>query len=77
VSTEPVTVWVIRLWEEQAPEGEEPLEWLLLTSVPTTALEQAWSAWTGTGVAGVWRTITTASKVAVALKNGNCKRLTP
>jgi Transposase DNA-binding/Transposase DDE domain len=41
-SKEPLTVWVIRVWEEQAPEGEEPLEWLLLTSVPTTTLEQAW-----------------------------------
>lgn len=41
-SREPLTVWVIRVWEEQAPEGEEPLEWLLLTSVPTTTLEQAW-----------------------------------
>lgn len=39
---EPIDVWVIRVWEEQAPEGEEPLEWLLLTSVPTTTLEQAW-----------------------------------
>jgi hypothetical protein len=41
-SKEPLTVWVIRVWEEQAPEGEEPLEWVLLTSVPTTTLEQAW-----------------------------------
>jgi Transposase DNA-binding/Transposase DDE domain len=39
---DPVTVWVIRVWEEQTPEGEEPLEWILLTSVPTTTLEQAW-----------------------------------
>src|SRR5436309_3813777 len=39
---DPVTVWVIRVWEEQAPEGVEPLEWILLTSVPTTTLEQAW-----------------------------------
>ena len=39
---EPLTVWVIRVWEEEAPEGEEPLEWVLLTSVPTTTLEQAW-----------------------------------
>jgi hypothetical protein len=37
-----VTVWVIRVWEEQAPDGEEPLEWILLTSVPTTTLEQTW-----------------------------------
>ena len=35
-------MWVIRVWEEQAPEGEEPLEWVLLTSVPTTTLEHAW-----------------------------------
>jgi len=39
---EPLTVWVIRVWEEQAPEGEEPLEWLLMTSVPTSTLAQAW-----------------------------------
>src|SRR6266704_6290034 len=39
---EPLTGWVLRVWEEQAPEGEEPLEWVLLTSVPTTTLEQAW-----------------------------------
>jgi hypothetical protein len=41
-SKEPLTVWIIRVWEEQAPEGEEPLEWILVTSVPTTTLEQAW-----------------------------------
>jgi len=41
-SKEPVTVWVMRVWEEQAPQGEEPLEWILLTSVPTTTREQAW-----------------------------------
>lgn len=41
-SKEPLTIRVIRVWKEQAPEGEEKLEWLLLTSVPTTTLEQAW-----------------------------------
>jgi hypothetical protein len=41
-SKEPLTVWVMRVWEEQAPEGEEPLEWLLMTSVPTSTLAQAW-----------------------------------
>jgi hypothetical protein len=39
---DPLTVWVIRVWEETAPEGEEPLEWILVTSVPTMTLEQAW-----------------------------------
>src|SRR5947209_12724687 len=41
-SKEPLTVWVMRVWEEQARDAEEPLEWVLLTSVPTTTLEQAW-----------------------------------
>lgn len=41
-SKQPLTVGVIRVWEEKAPEGEEPLEWVLLTSVPTTTLDQAW-----------------------------------
>src|SRR6266581_2418132 len=31
-SKEPLTVWGVRVWEEQAPEGEEPLEWILVTS---------------------------------------------
>ena len=35
-------MWVIRVWEEQARDAEEPLEWLRLPSVPTTTLEQAW-----------------------------------
>jgi Transposase DDE domain len=39
---DPVTVWVMRVWEEQARDAEEPLEWMLLTSVPTITLEQAW-----------------------------------
>jgi hypothetical protein len=49
-----VTVWVIRVWEEQAPEGEEPLEWIVLTSVPTTSLEQAWERadWYGYRLSG-------------------------
>jgi hypothetical protein len=39
---EPLEMWAIRVWEEHTPAGEEPLEWILLTSVPTTTLEQAW-----------------------------------
>jgi hypothetical protein len=37
----PLPVWVIRVWEEGAPEGEEPLEWILLTSLVCTTCEQA------------------------------------
>ena len=44
VSKQPMTVWVIRVWEEQAPEGEEPLEWVLLTSVPSMTLLEAWES---------------------------------
>lgn len=40
--TAPLPLWAIRVWEEQPPVGEEPLEWLLLTSVPTSSLEDAW-----------------------------------
>ncbi|EFH80062.1 IS4 family transposase [Ktedonobacter racemifer] len=38
----PLPVWVIRVWEEGAPKGEEPLEWILLTSLVGTTCEQAW-----------------------------------
>jgi len=41
-SKDSIPVWGIRVWEEKAPDGEEPLEWILLTSVPTITLEQAW-----------------------------------
>jgi hypothetical protein len=41
-SREPLSLWAIRVWEEQTPEGEEPVEWILLTSVETTSLHQAW-----------------------------------
>lgn len=39
---ESVKLWAVRVWEEHTPVGEEPLEWILLTSVPTLTLEQAW-----------------------------------
>ena len=35
-------VWVVRVWEVDAPEGVEPLEWVLLTSLPVQGVEQAW-----------------------------------
>jgi len=38
----PLMVWVVRVWEPEPPEGVEPLEWILLTSVPTQTVEQAW-----------------------------------
>jgi hypothetical protein len=38
----PLVVWVVRVWEPQPPEDVEPLEWVLLTSVPIQTVEQAW-----------------------------------
>ena len=35
-------VWVVRVWELDAPEGVEPLEWVLLTSLPVESVAQAW-----------------------------------
>lgn len=39
---EPLSLWAVRVWEEESPEGEAPLEWILLTSVPTRTLQEAW-----------------------------------
>lgn len=39
---EPLPVWVVRVWEIDAPaDVEEPLEWILLTNVPTTSAADA------------------------------------
>lgn len=40
--TDPLNLWALRVWEEDTPAGEEALEWILLTSVPTMTLDQAW-----------------------------------
>ncbi len=37
----PLLVWVVHVWEPDPPAGVEPLEWVLLTSVPTHSREQA------------------------------------
>jgi hypothetical protein len=37
-----VEAWVVRVWEPEPPKGQEPLEWVLLTSVPVESVEQAW-----------------------------------
>lgn len=43
----PIVVYAVRVWEPEPPEGVEGLAWLLLTSVPTQSVEQAWErvAW--------------------------------
>lgn len=34
-----ILAWVIHIWEPEPPPGEEPVEWLLLCSLPTTTLD--------------------------------------
>jgi hypothetical protein len=38
----PIAAWVIRVWEPEPPQGVEPVEWVLITSVPTITPEAAW-----------------------------------
>jgi hypothetical protein len=39
----PLQVWLIRVWEPNPPpDVSEPLEWILITSVPTTTVAAAW-----------------------------------
>lgn len=40
-ATQPLTLWVVRAWEPDAPAGAEPVEWVLLTSLPVEALADA------------------------------------
>lgn len=41
-----ITAWVIRVWEVDAPADAEPIEWILVTSVPTETVadvkERVW-----------------------------------
>ena len=40
---ESLSVWGVRVWEPEPPAGEdEPLEWILLTSVMTRIVDEAW-----------------------------------
>lgn len=41
-SADPLPVWMVRVWETTAPEGQEALEWSLLTSLETQTPGQAW-----------------------------------
>jgi hypothetical protein len=38
----PLDLWVVRVWEPLPPAGVEPLEWILLTSIPVQTLADAW-----------------------------------
>jgi hypothetical protein len=38
----PLRVWALRVWEPSPPEGQEALEWSLLTDVAVATAEDAW-----------------------------------
>lgn len=38
----PLTVWLLRVWEPQPPAGAEPIEWILLSSLPLRTLTDAY-----------------------------------
>jgi hypothetical protein len=35
-----IAAWVIRIWEADPPAGVEPLEWVLICSLPTRTLDE-------------------------------------
>jgi hypothetical protein len=37
----PLLLWAVRVWEPNPPQGEDPLEWMLLTNVPVTNVAAA------------------------------------
>lgn len=37
-----ITAWVLHVWEPQPPTETEPLEWLLITTLPVQKAEEAW-----------------------------------
>jgi hypothetical protein len=41
-SMTPLSASLVRVWEPEPPEGVEPLEWILVTSMTVTTAEDAW-----------------------------------
>lgn len=37
-----MTAWVVRVWEPQPPDGQEPLEWVVVTALPMRSASDAW-----------------------------------
>ena len=42
LSPAPIAMWVVYAAEVDAPKGVEPIEWILLTSLPVESFEDAW-----------------------------------
>jgi hypothetical protein len=39
---QPLSLWIVRVWEPKPPEGVEPLEWFLLTNHRVVTFAHAW-----------------------------------
>lgn len=39
---DPLPLYVVRVWESNPPQGEKPIEWVLLTNEPVLTEEDAW-----------------------------------
>ena len=37
-----LAAWIVRIWEPSPPQGVEPLEWLLVTTMPVKCIQDAW-----------------------------------
>lgn len=47
---QPLPVWIVRIWEAETPQEEEPVEWILITNHPIDTVEAArlvktWYEW--------------------------------
>ncbi|MGI9456576.1 MAG: IS4 family transposase, partial [Aeoliella sp.] len=40
--SEPLNVWIVRVWEVDPPKGQERLEWMLITNEPVQSFEAAY-----------------------------------
>lgn len=40
----PIPAWAVRVWEEAAPEGATPVEWILVCLCPVVTAADAWQA---------------------------------
>ncbi len=67
-----VRVWALLAREEHPPEGEEPVEWLLLTSEPAETLEAAERILDWTWRAGRWKCSFGCSRAGAVSSGSGC-----
>ena len=43
LNPDPIPMWLVHVYEVDAPPGVEPIEWVLLTSLPVENFQDAWT----------------------------------